>query len=100
MIHSKSPRPDEVLAFLTQYRAKDLFTPLVVVPTTYSKTAEAALYEAGANVIIYANHLMRAKISAVSTVFRSIVGGAAESFRRRRRIERLYRNAKLRIPPP
>ncbi|KAH8702302.1 putative phosphoenolpyruvate phosphomutase [Talaromyces proteolyticus] len=66
MIHSKSPSPDEVLSFLAGYRANDPITPLVIVPTTYAKTSEDAFYNAGANVIIYANHLMRAKISAVS----------------------------------
>ncbi|KAI0133717.1 phosphoenolpyruvate phosphomutase-domain-containing protein [Xylariales sp. AK1849] len=66
MIHSKSPSPDEVLSFLTGYRADDPNTPLVVVPTSYAQTSEDALYDAGANVIIYANHLMRAKISAVT----------------------------------
>ncbi|MCJ1375025.1 hypothetical protein MMC20_006259 [Loxospora ochrophaea] len=68
MIHSKSAQPDEVLSFLTEYRSKDPVTPLVVVPTTYSKTDRTALYDAGANVIIYANHLMRAKISAISEI--------------------------------
>ena len=65
MIHSKSKQPDEVLSFLTEFRARDPLTPLVVVPTTYSKTMRDTLYDAGANVVIYANHLMRAKINAV-----------------------------------
>ncbi|KAI1841982.1 hypothetical protein JX266_011842 [Neoarthrinium moseri] len=65
MIHSKSKAPDEVLGFLRQFRAKDSSTPLVVVPTTYGSTHEDTLYDAGANVIIYANHLMRAKIRAI-----------------------------------
>jgi len=62
MIHSKSALPNEVLSFLTKYRSKDYVTPLVVVPTTYSEPTEDVLYDAGANVIIYANNLMRAKI--------------------------------------
>lgn len=65
MIHSKSSSPDEVLAFLKEFRSKDPVTPLVVVPTAYSSTAQTALSNAGANIIIYANHLMRAKIMAV-----------------------------------
>ena len=65
MIHSKSAQPNEVLAFLTHYRCRDATTPVVVVPTTYSHVTEETLYEAGANVIVYANHLMRAKIHAV-----------------------------------
>lgn len=68
MIHSKSKSPDEILEFLREYRAYDAHTPLVVVPTAYSETAKETLYSAGANVIIYANHLMRAKISAVSSI--------------------------------
>lgn len=66
MIHSKSPSPSEVLAFMTQSRADDPYTTLVVVPTTYGQATEDDLYKAGANVIIYANHLMRAKIQAVN----------------------------------
>lgn len=65
MIHSKSALPGEVMSFLTRYRSKDSTTPLVVVPTMYSETTEKTLYDAGANIIIYANHLMRAKICAV-----------------------------------
>lgn len=68
MIHSKSSSPFEVLAFLKQFRERDPITPLVVVPTTYSSTSRTTLVDAGANVIIYANHLMRAKIRAVQNV--------------------------------
>ncbi|CRG87786.1 hypothetical protein PISL3812_04807 [Talaromyces islandicus] len=68
MIHSKSKSPDEVIAFLHAYRAFDPHTPLVVVPTSYSATTKETFYAAGANVIIYANHLMRAKITAVGSI--------------------------------
>jgi len=80
MIHSKSKSPDEVLEFLRQYRAIDQQTPLVVVPTAYSKTTKETLYKAGANVIIYANHLMRAKISAVSSISDKILAQNPELF--------------------
>ncbi|KAI3329266.1 hypothetical protein HD806DRAFT_548389 [Xylariaceae sp. AK1471] len=65
MIHSKIKALNEVLAFLREFRAQDSRTPLVVVPTTHGSTHENTLFEAGANVIIYANHLMCAKIRAV-----------------------------------
>ncbi|QKX61397.1 uncharacterized protein TRUGW13939_08545 [Talaromyces rugulosus] len=68
MIHSKSKSPDEVIQFLHKYRAFDPHTTLVVVPTSYSATTKESLYAAGANVIIYANHLMRAKITAVGPI--------------------------------
>lgn len=38
---------------------------MVVVPTTYGTAHEDNLYDAGANIFIYANQLMRAKIHAV-----------------------------------
>ena len=66
MIHSKSKDPSEILAFLRSFRDDDKKTPLVVVPTSYSKTHRSVLADAGANVFIYANHLLRAKISAAS----------------------------------
>ncbi|CZR66293.1 related to phosphoenolpyruvate phosphomutase [Phialocephala subalpina] len=68
MIHSKSTLPDEVLFFLKAFRVEDPVTPLVVVPTAYSTTARAALIDAGANLIIYANHLMRAKLKAIGQI--------------------------------
>ncbi|CAI7678165.1 unnamed protein product [Penicillium pancosmium] len=68
MIHSKSSSPTEVLDFLKRFRERDQVTPLVVVPTTYATTPRKSLVDAGANVIIYANHLMRAKIHTMEEV--------------------------------
>ncbi|KAJ6446937.1 transcriptional regulator [Purpureocillium lavendulum] len=68
MIHSKSKQPDEILDFTRRFRVRNRHTPVVVVPTTYSTTPEDVLYNAGANVVIYANHLMRAKIRAATLV--------------------------------
>ncbi|KAH7357334.1 phosphoenolpyruvate phosphomutase-domain-containing protein [Pyrenochaeta sp. MPI-SDFR-AT-0127] len=73
MIHSKSKQPDEVLAFLEGFRARDTSTPLVVVPTAYASTPRAVLRDAGADIFIYANHLMRAKIQAVGRVSDSLL---------------------------
>ena len=80
MIHSKNKSPDEVLEYLREYRAVDPHTPLVVVPTAYSKTTKETLYTAGANIIVYANHLMRAKISAVSSISKKILAQAPDLF--------------------
>ncbi|KAJ5618423.1 hypothetical protein N7528_007066 [Penicillium herquei] len=65
MIHSKSKKPNEVIDFLKAFRQTDKNTPLVVVPTTYSDTPRQTLIDAGANVVIYANHLMRAKLKGI-----------------------------------
>ncbi|KAF4993795.1 hypothetical protein FGRMN_6229 [Fusarium graminum] len=80
MIHSKSKSPDEVVRFLQEYREFDRATPLVVVPTTYSKVPRDVLYDAGANVVIYANHLMRAKISAVGSISDKIMSKNMDLF--------------------
>ncbi|KAM4055025.1 phosphoenolpyruvate phosphomutase domain-containing protein [Hirsutella rhossiliensis] len=82
MIHSKSKQADEVLSFLGQFRAKDPDTPLVVVPTTYSKTPEDVLHDAGASVVIYANHLMRAKINAGNEISQDILPKQLDLFSR------------------
>jgi phosphoenolpyruvate phosphomutase len=82
MIHSKSSAPDEILSFLTEYRSRDSVTPLVVVPTTYSSTVKTALYDAGANVMIYANHLMRGKIHAAGKLSDKILGENPDLFSR------------------
>jgi phosphoenolpyruvate phosphomutase / 2-hydroxyethylphosphonate cytidylyltransferase len=65
MIHSKSEvSGDEVLEFAARFREKwDL--PLVCVPTTYNHMTEKELREAGFNVIIHANHLLRASYKAM-----------------------------------
>lgn len=70
MIHSKSHSPVEVLEFLKRFRERDQATPLVVVPTAYASTPRKSLGDAGANIIIYANHLIRAKIRAVDEIAR------------------------------
>ncbi|KAK6712349.1 hypothetical protein SNK03_006757 [Fusarium graminearum] len=63
---NKSKEPSEILNFLQSFRNKDKETPLVVVPTAYSETHRSVLADAGANVFIYANHLLRARISAAT----------------------------------
>ncbi|KAJ5965582.1 hypothetical protein N7481_012296 [Penicillium waksmanii] len=80
MIHSKSSSPTEVLDFLKRFRERDQVTPLVVVPTTYSTTPRKSLIDAGANVIIYANHLMRAKIHAIEEVVKWGIHRAPDMF--------------------
>ncbi|KAE8143198.1 phosphoenolpyruvate phosphomutase-domain-containing protein [Aspergillus pseudotamarii] len=43
-------------------------SPLVVIPTTYGSITDQELRQAGANIIIYANHLMRVKITAANAM--------------------------------
>jgi len=65
MIHSKQELPDEILEFCRRYSDMGLQAPLVVVPTTYDRITEQELIDAGARVVIYANHLLRASYPAM-----------------------------------
>ncbi|MBN2716708.1 MAG: phosphoenolpyruvate mutase [Deltaproteobacteria bacterium] len=73
MIHSKQETPDEILAFLDAYRNFSRKVPVVVVPTTYDTIYEDELSRAGANVIIYANQLIRSAYPAMMQTARSIL---------------------------
>ena len=73
MIHSKKKEPDEIFRFCEQYNHSDMGVPLVVVPTTYNKVREDELISAGAKIIIYANHMLRAAYPAMVNVAESIL---------------------------
>ncbi|MCC7440777.1 MAG: phosphoenolpyruvate mutase, partial [Bdellovibrionales bacterium] len=60
MIHSRQKSPDEILEFCKIYQTFSVKPPLVVVPSSYNTIFESELEAAGANIIIYANHLLRA----------------------------------------
>ena len=59
MIHSKDRDPVGVFEFCRRYKEFGGRVPLVAVPTTYNHVTEAELAEAGVNIVIHANHLLR-----------------------------------------
>ena len=66
LVHSKCETPDEVLSFAKRFRAEvSSDKPLVVMPTTYPQITEGELSAAGINIVIYANHLLRAAYPAM-----------------------------------
>ena len=65
MIHSRQKDPSEVFEFLGKFREKDSVTPIVLVPTAFHSVREEEWKECGANIVIYANHLMRAAVPAI-----------------------------------
>jgi phosphoenolpyruvate mutase len=65
LIHSKDPKPDEIIGFCSEYASFDSKVPLIVVPTTYSSVTEQQLIDAGVGVVIYANHLLRSAYPAM-----------------------------------
>jgi len=78
MIHSKEKTASEVLEFCQSFRSEGFTVPIVVVPSTFDTIKEAELAEAGVNVVIYANQLLRSAYPAmVDTAKRILVSGRA-----------------------
>lgn len=73
MIHSRKKDPSEIQEFISSFRAKDKTTPIVLVPTSFNSVTEEEWKERGANVIIYANQLMRATVPAIQEAARTIL---------------------------
>ncbi len=65
MIHSRKKDPSEIQEFIEKFRAKDESTPIVLVPTSFNSVKEEEWKKRGANIIIYANQLMRAEVPAM-----------------------------------
>ena len=65
MIHSRKKDPSEIQEFIGKFREKDKTTPIVLVPTSFNSVTEEEWKELGANIIIYANQLMRAEVPAM-----------------------------------
>ena len=73
MIHSKEKSPDEILEFLSGYTKFDTKVPIIVVPTSYNSITEEELVEAGANIVIYANHMLRSAYPSMQKTAESIL---------------------------
>ena len=65
MIHSRMTTPNETFEFAEIYRKKFPDVPLVIVPTTFNTVSEQQLIDVGFNVVIYANHMLRAAVPAM-----------------------------------
>ena len=73
MIHSKKETAKEILDFTKKFKSKFPDIPLVAVPTSYNKIKEDILQKEGVNIVIYANHLLRACYPAMIDATRQIL---------------------------
>ncbi|MEE1158292.1 MAG: phosphoenolpyruvate mutase [Atopobiaceae bacterium] len=73
MIHSRKKDPSEIQEFIGKFRAKDTTTPIVLVPTSFNSVTEEEWKRLGANIIIYANQLMRAEVPAMQKAAETIL---------------------------
>jgi phosphoenolpyruvate phosphomutase len=69
LIHSRQSSPAEIFEFLDAWAGR---TPVVLVPTKYWRTPTADFRARGVSVVIWANHLLRASISAMQATARQI----------------------------
>ena len=73
MIHSRKKEPSEIQEFIEKFRAKDKTTPIVLVPTSFNSVTEEEWKDCGANIVIYANQLMRAEVPAMQKAAETIL---------------------------
>lgn len=73
MIHSRKKDPSEIKEFISLFRNNDKTTPIVLVPTSFNSVTEEEWKELGANIIIYANQLMRAEVPAMQKAAETIL---------------------------
>lgn len=73
MIHSKEKSGDDIKQFCQALRKVNPTVPIVVVPTTYNQITEDELASWGVNIVIYANHLLRAAYPAMVKCAKTIL---------------------------
>ena len=73
MIHSRLKDPAEIIEFVSKFREKDTHTPVVVVPTSFNSVTTDEFAKMGVNVVIYANHMLRAAYPGMMSVAKSIL---------------------------
>jgi len=73
MIHSRKKEPNEILEFCKILREYNETIPIIIVPTSYNQITANELSRAGINVIIYANHMLRAAYPGMMNTAKSIL---------------------------
>jgi phosphoenolpyruvate phosphomutase len=69
LIHSKLSHPEEVLTFAQEWASR---SPLVIVPTKYYSTPTDVFRKANINLVIWANHMIRAAVVAMENISKQI----------------------------
>jgi phosphoenolpyruvate phosphomutase len=69
LVHSKKASPDQILAFARAWRRP---CPIVIVPTMYYSAPAEVFERAGIRMVIWANHNLRASISAMQSLCRRV----------------------------
>lgn len=73
MIHSRQKSPGEIFEFADAYKKEYPNIPLVVVPTSFNTVVKQEFEDAGVNIMIYANHMLRSSYPAMWNTALSIL---------------------------
>jgi len=73
MIHSKEKTGGDIKEFCSLFRSEYPHVPIVLVPTTYNQFTEKELASWGANIVIYANHMLRSAYPAMMNTAKMIL---------------------------
>lgn len=73
MIHSRHKDPTEIIEFMNKFRAMDDSTPVIVVPTSFNMVTIEEFIDMGVNVVVTANHMLRAAYPAMLKVANSVL---------------------------
>jgi phosphoenolpyruvate phosphomutase / 2-hydroxyethylphosphonate cytidylyltransferase len=73
MIHSKDKNPKDIFKFANKFKKKFANIPLVVVPSSFNQVKESQLIDNGFDIVIYANHMLRASYPSMQNVAKNIL---------------------------
>lgn len=73
LIHSKAKNEIEILEFSEKFDKFRNEAYLIAVPTTYNRVTDQELFNAGFNVVIYANHVLRSVYPAIKKIMTDIL---------------------------
>jgi phosphoenolpyruvate phosphomutase len=69
LIHSNRSDITEIASFMKEWNGR---LPVIIVPTKYFTTPTEEFIDLGVNVVIWANHNLRASVNAIQTISRQI----------------------------
>jgi phosphoenolpyruvate phosphomutase len=80
MIHSRDKTGNDALEFVNKFKILWPDIPIIVVPTSFNKISYQDLWNSGVNIVIYANHLLRASYPAmIHTAKQILIDGKTEA---------------------
>lgn len=73
MIHSRQKKPDEIFEFCDKYHKKGYPIPIMVIPSSFNSVSEEEWVQRGVNIVVYANHMLRAAYPSMVNAAQSIL---------------------------